>query len=159
MRYIPFISFLTIIYLLLTSNLEWLNMLAGILIAIGITLLIKPSIQESSLRRLPSAALALIRYTGVLIYDIIRGGLMVAKLAMSPKMEIDPGIMAIPSECASELATALSAHSISLSPGELVVEIDDQGVMYTHVLDIRHGPEYKLQAQKLRSVLLQKIFQ
>jgi multicomponent Na+:H+ antiporter subunit E len=159
MRFIPFVFFLTIIYLLLTTNLQWLNILVGVLISIGITLLTKPSIKESSLRRLPSAAFALIRYAGVLIYDIIKGGLMVARLALSPSIEIDPAIIAIPSGCESELATALSAHSISLSPGELVVEIDDQGMMYTHVLDISQGPEYKLQAQQLRSDLLQKIFQ
>ena len=33
------------------------------------------------------------------------------------------------------MATALSAHAVSLTPGELVVEIDDEGVMYTHCLD------------------------
>ena len=158
MRYIPFISFLTIIYLLLSTNLELLNILTGIIIASGITILIRPSISGYSWRRIPSAVLALIRYAGILIYDIIRGGLLVARLALRPTMEIDPAIIAIPSECESELATALSAHSITLSPGEMVVEIDDQGVMYTHVLDVRHGPEYKQQAQKLRRDLLTKIF-
>jgi multicomponent Na+:H+ antiporter subunit E len=158
MRYIPFITFLTIIYLLLTANLEWLNILVGFIIAVGITLLIRPSIQVFSMRALPSAVLALIRYAGILIYDMIKGGLMVARLALSPKVDIDPAIIAIPSECKSELATALSAHSISLAPGELVVEIDDQGVMYTHVLDIQSTPKYKQLAQKLRNDLLRKIF-
>ena len=158
MRYIPFITFLTIIYLLLTANLEWLNILVGFIIAVGITLLIRPSIQVFSMRALPSAVLALIRYAGILIYDMIKGGLMVARLALSPKVDIDPAIIAIPSECKSELATALSAHSISLAPGELVVEIDDQGVMYTHVLDIHSTPKYKQLAQKLRNDLLRKIF-
>ena len=158
MRYIPFITFLTIIYLLLTANLEWLNILVGLIIAVGITLLIRPSIQVFSMRALPSAVLALIRYAGILIYDMIKGGLMVARLALSPKVDIDPAIIAIPSECKSELATALSAHSISLAPGELVVEIDDQGVMYTHILDIHSTPKYKQLAQKLRNDLLRKIF-
>lgn len=158
MRYLPFITFLTIIYLFLTANPEWLNILAGLIIAVGITLLIRPSLQGFSWQRLPTALVALIRYAGMLIYDIIKGGLIVTKLTFSPKMEINPGIIAIPSGCESELATALSAHSISLAPGELVVEIDDQGVMYTHILDVQHGQEYKQQAQQLRSDLLRKIF-
>ena len=61
MRYIPFITFLTVIYLLLTANLEWLNILVGFIIAVGITLLIRPSIQVFSMRALPSAVLALVQ--------------------------------------------------------------------------------------------------
>lgn len=158
MRYLPFVIFNTVIYLLLTTNLELLNVIAGLLIAVAITVLLKPVIQKASWRRFPSAAWAFIRYLGVLIYDIVSGGLMVARLALSRNIEINPGIIAIPSECDSELATALSAHSISISPGELVVEIDDKGVMYTHILDIRQEPEYKKQARKLRRELLSKIF-
>ncbi len=158
MRYLPFVIFNTIIYLLLTTNLELLNIFAGLIISVVITVLLRPVIRKASWRRLPSATLAFIRYLGVLIYDIVSGGLMVARLALSRKIEINPGVIAIPSECDSELATALSAHSISLSPGELVVEIDDEGVMYTHILDIRQEPEYKKQAQKLRRELLSNIF-
>lgn len=158
MRYLPFVIFNTIIYLLLTANLELLNIFAGLIISLVITVLVRPVIRKTSWRRFPAATLAFIRYLGVLIYDIVSGGLMVARLALSRKIEINPGVIAIPSECSSELATALSAHSISLSPGELVVEIDDEGVMYTHILDIRQEPEYKKQAQKLRRELLSNIF-
>ena len=158
MRYLPFVIFNTIIYLLLTTNLELLNIFAGLFISVVITILLRPVIRKASWRRFPAATLAFIRYLGVLIYDIVSGGLMVARLALSRKIEINPGVIAIPSECDSELATALSAHSISLSPGELVVEIDDEGVMYTHILDIRQEPEYKKQAQKLRRELLSNIF-
>ena len=159
MRCLPFVTFITVIYLLLTANLELLNILAGFLISIGITILVKPSIGKFSWRRIPSASLAFVRYVGVLIYDIIQGGIMVARIALSLDITINPGIIAIPSECKSELATALSAHSISIAPGELVVEIDEQGVMYTHILDIGQSSEVKEQAQKLRSDLLRKIFE
>ena len=158
MRYLPFVIFNTIIYLFLTTNLELLNIFAGLIISVVITVVLRPVIRKASWRRFPAATLAFIRYLGVLIYDIVSGGLMVARLALSRKIEINPGVIAIPSECDSELATALSAHSISLSPGELVVEIDAEGVMYTHILDIRQEPEYKKQAQKLRKELLSNIF-
>lgn len=157
MRYFPFILFITIIYLLLTSNLEWLNIATGLLIAAGITLLLRPQVKPFSWSRAPVAVLAMIQYIGILIYDIITGGLMVARLALSPNLKINPAIISIPSGCKSELATALSAHAISVSPGELVVEIDAEGVMYTHVLDVTHSSEYKEQARHLRRNLLRKI--
>ena len=142
MRNLPFVLFLTLIYLLLTSNLEWLNIIAGVVIATGITLLLRPQIKPVSWQRAPRAILAMIQYLGILIYDIFKGG-----------------IMAIPSGCESELATALSAHATSIAPGELVVEIDTDGVMYTHVLDVTHSTEYQEQAQNMRSELLSKIIE
>ena len=159
MRYLPFVLFLTLIYLLLTSNLEWLNVIAGVLIAIGITLLLGPPLKPISWRRTPRAILAMIQYLVILIYDIFKGGIMVAKSVWSRDLKIQPAIIAIPSGCESELATALSAHAISIAPGELVVEIDTDGVMYTHVLDVTHSSEYQEQAQNMRSELLSKIIE
>ena len=159
MRYLPFILFLTVIYLLLTSNMEWLNIVVGVLIAAGITLLLRPEVKLLSWRRVPRAILASIQYLGILAYDIIKGGIMVAKLVWSPKLKIQPAIVAIPSGCDSELATALSAHATSVAPGELVVEIDEDGVMYTHILDVTHSSEYKDQAQLIRRDLLSKIIE
>jgi multicomponent Na+:H+ antiporter subunit E len=159
MRYFPFILFLTIIYLLLTGNLEGLNIVTGVLIALAITLLLRPRFKPVVWYRIPRAILAMIQYLGILIYDIIKGGIMVAKSVWSPDLKVDPAIIAIPSGCESELATALSAHAISVSPGELVVEIDEDGVMYTHVLDVTHSSEYKEQAQLMRRELLSKIIE
>lgn len=158
-KYIPFAIFLTTIYLLLTSNLELLNILIGFLIAIGITILLKPEIKPFSWRKIPIAIVAMVQYTALLAYDIIKGGITVAKLALSPKIKLKPAIISIPSGCNSELAIALSAHAISISPGELVVEIDPDGVMYTHVLDVSKSAEYREQAQRLRQELLRKIIQ
>jgi multicomponent Na+:H+ antiporter subunit E len=158
MRYLPFILFIAIIYLFLTSNLEILNIILGLIISLGITILLKPEIKAYSWRNIPTALFAIIHYIFILIWDIIQGGIMVAKLAVSPKLGIKPAIISIPSGCETELAKALSAHAISISPGELVIEIDENGIMYTHVLDVRKSGEYRKQAQQIRSELLRKIF-
>jgi multicomponent Na+:H+ antiporter subunit E len=72
---------------------------------------------------------------------------------------VKPGIIAIPSDCDSELATALSAHAITLAPGEMIVEIGKDGTMYAHALDATRAAEYVQEAQDLRRGLLRKIFQ
>ena len=159
MRYIPFVLFLTIVYLLLTSNLEWLNVIAGVVITTGITLLLRPQLKPVLWYRAPRAFLAMIQYLGIMIYEIFKGGIMVAKSVWSRDLKIQPSIIAIPSGCESELASALSAHAISIAPGELVVEIDADGTMYTHVLDVTHSAEYQEQAQNMRSELLSKIIE
>jgi len=40
----------------------------------------------------------------------------------------------------------------------MVVEISDDGVMYTHTLDVTHATEYVADAQRMRRELLGKIF-
>lgn len=159
MRYFPFILLLTLIYLLLTANFEWLNIFTGVLIAVVMTWLLRPRLKTPSWRRAPAAILALIQYVGILVLDIINGGIMVARSVWSKEIDIDPAIIAIPSGCDSEFGTALSAHAISVSPGELMVEVDEDGVMYTHVLDVTHSSEYKEQAQQMRRELLSKIIE
>lgn len=149
---------LLLVYLALTSNLAWNNLLVGLVVAMGLSWLLRPLPTPFNWRRLPTALLAAARYLLVLLVDLITSGVEVTRIVLDPKLPIQPGVVAIPSGCESELATALSAHAISLTPGELVVEIDDDGVMYTHCLDASRAAEYVAGAQQMRRDLLQKIF-
>ena len=149
---------LWLLYLALSENLEWSNLLLGLLIAVGLTALMRPQRGRLPLRRLPVALLALMRYLFVVARDALKSGLIAARLVLDPALPVEPGIVAIPSGCDSELATALSAHAITLAPGEMVVEIGEDGVMYTHALDATHASEYVAEAQHMRRELLRKIF-
>jgi multicomponent Na+:H+ antiporter subunit E len=101
--------------------------------------------------------IALARYVGLAVYDLAVSGFQVARIVLDPRTEIRPGILAIPSDSESELGTALSAHALTLSPGELVLEIDDEGIMYTHVLDATDAESHLLEAERLRRDLLSKL--
>jgi multicomponent Na+:H+ antiporter subunit E len=149
---------LWLIYLALTANLKLNNLLLGLLIAIGLTLLMRPPRGAFELQRMPTALLALARYLFVVLFDAIKSGLAVARLVLDPALPVKPGIIAIPSGCDSELATALSAHAITLAPGEVVIEIGKDGIMYTHTLDATRAVEYVQEAQQLRRELLRDIF-
>ena len=149
---------LWLVYLALTSNLELRNVILGLLIATGLTLLLRPPRGTFELRRLPDALVALVRYLFVVFFDAIKSGLVAARLVLDPALPVKPGIIAIPSDCDSELATALSAHAITLAPGEMVVEIGKDGTMYAHALDATRAAEYVEDAQELRRELLRKIF-
>jgi multicomponent Na+:H+ antiporter subunit E len=149
---------LWLVYLALTANLELSNLILGLLIATGLTLLLRPPRGTFALRQVPVALLALGRYMFVVAFDALKSGLIAARLVLDPALPVKPGIIAIPSGCDSELATALSAHAITLAPGEMVVETGEDGVMYTHALDASHAAEYVAEAQQLRRDLLRKIF-
>lgn len=151
---------LFIVYLALTGNAEPANLAVGALVAVGISLLRpKMNLTLINLTRLPQFLWAGMRYIFVVVGDVIRGGISTARIVLDPNLPLNPGIIAIPSGTRSELGTALSAHSISLSPGEMVVAIDDEGVMYTHCLDVDDSEKMVANAQKLRKNLLSRMFE
>ncbi|NJN53465.1 MAG: Na+/H+ antiporter subunit E [Anaerolineae bacterium] len=150
---------LTLVYLALTANLEWLNVLMGVLVGTAVTFLLPGAGQVyMPWRQWPAAIWAFIRYSLMLMWDLLVSGIQVARIVLSPQLSIQPGIVAIPSETHSDLATALSAHAITLTPGELVVEIDENGVMYTHCLNATQATAVIADAQATRRNLLEKIF-
>lgn len=148
-----------VLYLMLTANLELSNVVAGLLIGAGVSSLLQPRQLSIDWRKLPLALWSILRYLGVLIMDLVKSGIQVGRIILSPQLPIDPGIVAIDTGCESELATALSAHAMTLTPGELVVEMDDQGLLYVHCLEASKSTQYAAEAQSLRRELLSKIFE
>lgn len=149
---------LLLIYLAIGGNLTLANVVLGLLLAGASALLIRPQSRRPDWRRLPGAVVALGRYLLLLAWELAVSGIQVARLVFSRKPALQPGIVAIPSDCRSELAQALSMHAISLTPGELVVTAGEDGVLYTHVLDVSRASEQVASAQRLRQDLLRKIF-
>jgi len=157
MYYARAILGLTAVYLALTSNLQPSNIVLGLLVSSLIMLILRPKDRSIHWQATPQALLAAIRYSLVLIYDLIISGVQVARLVLDPALPLQQGNIAIPTECRSETAQALSAHAITITPGEMVVEMDSLGTMYTHVLDASHAEEKVAEAQKMRDEMLGKI--
>lgn len=158
MSFVRAVLLLTIVYLFLTANLQPINILVGLLLGLGAALLVGQKGRPTRWRDTPRSLSAGIRYLAVLAYDIFVSGIQVARIVLDPRLPIKPGVIAIPSQCESDLGTALSAHAISLTPGELVVEIGMFNEMYTHVLDATHAADFIAEAQELREELLGRIF-
>jgi multicomponent Na+:H+ antiporter subunit E len=148
---------LTGTYLALTANFQLSNIIAGLLLSALILILLRPTTDVVNWRFLPSTTWALLRYISVLTYDLIVSGIQVARIVLDPALPIQQGNIAIPTNCESETAQALSAHAITLTPGELVVEMSDEGIMYTHVLNASHAAENVAEAQQMREQMLKKI--
>ncbi len=157
MYLIRVIILLTLAYLAFTSNLDPRNIIVGVLLSLIVTVLIRPERKILNMRHLPSTLWAMIRYAGLLLYDLVASGVQVARIVLSPQMKLRPGIIAIPAGTTSDTATALSAHAITLTPGELVVEISAECTLYTHCLDATESATLVKDAQQLRANLLSEI--
>jgi multicomponent Na+:H+ antiporter subunit E len=77
----------------------------------------------------------------VLIFNIAKSNIEVAKIVLSKKMPIDPGFVTIKNPLKKELNQALFANAITLTPGTLTVDMTDEeivvhGLVKKHVEDL-----------------------
>jgi multicomponent Na+:H+ antiporter subunit E len=146
-------------YLVLTNNFQFSNLVLGALVALGLAALMPSGdLPPFSLRRLPRMLWGLLLYVWIVGWDVLRGAYSTARIVLTPKKELplDVGILAVPSGTKTELGTALSAHAITLSPGEMVLAMDEQGTMYVHCLNVTESAKTieAMQAKRKHSISL-----
>lgn len=114
--------------------------------------------------RIPSQLFALMIYIFRLTIDVILSGIDVASKVLHPEMPINPGTYTITTQDDANNATisALSAHSITITPGELVIDFseDEHGntTMLVHTLDKEASNQEKLEKdQNKRLKLIRQI--
>ncbi|WP_100332137.1 Na+/H+ antiporter subunit E [Bacillus xiapuensis] len=69
--------------------------------------------------------------------ELLMANIDVLKVILKPKLDIQPGIFALPTELESDWEITLLANLITLTPGTLVVDIsDDHKTLYIHAIDL-----------------------
>ena len=68
-----------------------------------------------------------------LMWEIVKANIDVAKIIISPKMEIQPHFFEVDASQTSELGHVIYANSITLTPGTVTVDVD-AGVLRIHAL-------------------------
>jgi len=129
---------IALIWVGVTGRLSPGSFLVGYLIGIASFLLLcKLGVRFQKSFRLQQPV-ALIQYAGLLLWSGLLASIQVVKLVLSPKIELRTGVVALPTgdHSANQQLAALSAHGINMSPGELVIDFDDNGVLYVHCLDL-----------------------
>lgn len=86
----------------------------------------------------------LVKLFFVLIFNIAKSNVEVAKIVLSKKMPIDPGFVTIKNPLDKELNQALFANAITLTPGTLTVDMNKDeivvhGLVKQHVLDLENS--------------------
>lgn len=104
-----------------------------------------------SIRALPYAAL----YVLVFLKDILVANVDVAYRVLAPSMPIQPDVVAFPLRVRTDLAVTTIANSITLTPGTLAMDYDEEeNVLFVHAINstdpeavtapIRQWEEYAL---------------
>jgi multicomponent Na+:H+ antiporter subunit E len=125
-------------WMIVTTQFNPGGLLVGYLLSLLALLFIRPPVEPVVWRRLPKQLVALVAYTLTLFRDIFLSSLYVLRLALAPRLNLNPGVIQVPTQDPDqkEITAALSAHNITITPGELVVEFEDNDAMLVHTLDI-----------------------
>lgn len=89
----------------------------------------------ADIRLTPKALIYYFRYLGVFVWELFLANLNVARIVLSPKIKINPGIVKINTRLKTRTGRLVLANSITLTPGTLVVDIDENA-LYVHWIDV-----------------------
>lgn len=122
------------IWLLLAGSLSPGQLLIAALLALLLPwTLLKLNVPPSHMRR----PLAFVRLMGLVLVDIVRSNIAVARIVLAPGMQKTSGFIEIPLDLKSDYALTLLAVIVTSTPGTLWVDYNSQrGVMVLHVLDL-----------------------
>ena len=66
-----------------------------------------------------------LKYTVVLVWEIMKANVDVIRIILSPKMEIEPAVVTFKTDLKSEASLVTLANSITLTPGTFTAGLDD----------------------------------
>jgi multicomponent Na+:H+ antiporter subunit E len=125
---------LTLVWLLLWGTVSVANVLSGLVVALGITLLLPlPSVPVQG-RLHPLSLLWLVIHVA---WWLAQSSVQVAWLAIRPGRPPLSAVLRGHLALKSDLVLALAVNIMNLTPGTIVLEIDQaRRLVYVHVLDV-----------------------
>lgn len=79
----------------------------------------------------------LLVYIPVFFYFVLKANFDVVYRALHPKMPIKPGIVKIKTNLKTDSGITALANSITLTPGTLTVDLDKDGYLYIHWINVK----------------------
>ncbi|WP_406657042.1 Na+/H+ antiporter subunit E [Methanolobus sp. ZRKC2] len=138
-RYIFFAAVFGLIWCFVHGTISFDNFVLGLVFAPFIIRPFKPLYHFENdfsfgkgIKRIPAQA----KFFYVLIKEIIKANIVVAKIVLQPKIDIKPGIIAVPIRTKTDMSITAIANTITLTPGTLTIDMsDDRSVLYVHAID------------------------
>jgi multicomponent K+:H+ antiporter subunit E len=130
----PWLSLtIAVSWLLLQGSLAWANLLWALILGAGLPWLVHDFIGDGARVRAPAAA---VRLVFVVLWDIVRANITVARIALHPGARPRPAWVDVPYSLTDERAIVLLATIITTTPGTVSCHIDqERRRILVHALD------------------------
>ena len=88
------------------------------------------------IRLSPERIYHFILFTGVFLVELVRANINMMRYVFAPRIDINSGIIKIKTNLKTPVGRLALANSIALTPGSLVVDIEDDD-LFIHWLDVK----------------------
>jgi len=117
------------------------ELILGAVISIVLALLIAKFTDISIGWKTPvQIVLFIVLYIPVFLYELVKSNIDVLFRVLNPKLPINPGFVKVKIEVKGNLGKLILANSITLTPGTISVDADDEGI-FVHWIDVKGDSE------------------
>jgi len=127
-----------LVWLALTDPRDWQEAIAGLLVAIFVTLIAGQFlITSEKSRHFIYRWFKGVLYCFTFLWEMVKANLHVAYIVLHPQLPIRPGIVRIKTRLTKDSAITVLTNSITLTPGTLTVDVDPlRHHLYIHWIDV-----------------------
>lgn len=124
--------FLSLVWALANGRISLMNLITGFILGYGVLWLAQPLMRPSRyFQRFPIA----VRFAGFFLWQLLLSNLRVAYDVITPRLYMQPGIVAVPLDAETDQEITLLASLITLTPGTLSLDVsEDRRTLYVHAM-------------------------
>ena len=155
-------SLFIVLYLLwiLVAGVNTSELILGAVVALIVSYILADYVNALfGLNSIVKSLLFIALYIPILIIELVKANVDVARRVLDPNLPLNPGFVKIPTDIKSDIGKLTLANSITLTPGTLSIDADDENV-YIHWIDVQgHSPsEYQSKVSLKFEEILRRIF-
>ena len=136
MKYVATFLVLFASYVVL-AGIHVQELILGAIVSVILTIILAKLVNYTIDYRFPVKLLVFVfAYLPVFIWQLILANFDVARRVISPKIPLNPGFVKIKTDLKGDFAKLTLANSITLTPGTLSVDIDNEYI-YVHTVDVK----------------------
>lgn len=129
---------LAAVWVLFTAAIDPAELILGIAVVVLVALFVRSEAGLFGGVKLGIRALVLVPvYLGLFVWKLVLANLDMARRVLSPRIPLNPGIVAVPTDLQSRIGILILANSITLTPGTLTLDVEKE-TLYVHWIDV-HG--------------------
>lgn len=137
MKKIISLSLVMFIIWVLMAGFHVQELIVGAAVAIILGVVLSNYVQMSfGISIIPKLLMFIFMYIPILIIELIKANLDVAKRVLNPSLPINPGIVKVPTKIKSDIGKLTLANSITLTPGTISIDADEENV-FIHWIDVK----------------------
>lgn len=146
------VGWLVVVWVALWEDVSWANVLGGLVVAGGLVVVfpLRPARRQGRIRVWPA-----LRFAVYFLWKLVEASAIVAWEVVTPRNRINEGIVAVPIHGVSDALVTVVANAISLTPGTLTLEVDEEpAVLYVHVLHLHDIEAVRRDVQRLERLAI-----